>query len=270
FSNGLYKGVDLSWFSLSGLKEQVRCEGLCDWGLGILTGRGHMRRYKKLLCSVDLTKDFFFSYSYNVMFSIQRNLNDHNTTGQSLYETRFVWNEFLTRGVRNNLQNASWTGVTSREKSTTKQDGFERKEAEFQAQRGVFGCRFEGCSEPLASQEQSYAKETLTRKKEETKAKSMEFEIGRLQKKLEERNEQLQASASSAEKISIGLFFLTFYNYNTTSSFFPSLQILPLVLVGIIMMQNCVFTGISYNSHTLGSAMSNLTPTITFLLAIIF
>ncbi|XP_020967576.1 phosphoinositide phosphatase SAC2 [Arachis ipaensis] len=66
-------------------------------------------RYKKLLCSVDLTKDFFFSYSYNVMFSLQRNLTDHNTTGQSLYETLFVWNEFLTRGVRNNLQNASWT-----------------------------------------------------------------------------------------------------------------------------------------------------------------
>ncbi|KAL1293928.1 hypothetical protein HN51_054598 [Arachis hypogaea] len=52
----------------------------------------------------------------------------------------------------------------------------------------------------LASQEQSYAKETLTRKEAETKAKRMEFEIGRLQKKLEERNEQLQASASSAEK----------------------------------------------------------------------
>ncbi|ESW07378.1 hypothetical protein PHAVU_010G125000 [Phaseolus vulgaris] len=66
-------------------------------------------RYKKLLCSVDLAKDFFFSYSYNVMFSLQRNLSDHNTTGQSLYETLFVWNEFLTRGIRNNLQNTSWT-----------------------------------------------------------------------------------------------------------------------------------------------------------------
>ncbi|XLR07976.1 hypothetical protein S83_035914 [Arachis hypogaea] len=43
-----------------------------------------------------------------------------------------------------------------------------------------------------------------------------------------------------------------------------------LALVGITMMQNFVFTSISYNSHTLGSAMSNLTPTITFLLAIIF
>ncbi|KAK7294505.1 hypothetical protein RJT34_17394 [Clitoria ternatea] len=66
-------------------------------------------RYKKLLCSVDLTKDFFFSYSYNIMLSLQRNLSDHNTTGQSLYETLFVWNEFLTRGIRNSLQNTSWT-----------------------------------------------------------------------------------------------------------------------------------------------------------------
>ncbi|KAJ1408292.1 SAC domain [Sesbania bispinosa] len=66
-------------------------------------------RYKKLLCSVDLTKDFFFSYSYNIMLSLQKNLSGHNTMGQSLYETLFVWNEFLTRGIRNNIQNTSWT-----------------------------------------------------------------------------------------------------------------------------------------------------------------
>ncbi|XP_019459121.1 PREDICTED: phosphoinositide phosphatase SAC2-like isoform X2 [Lupinus angustifolius] len=66
-------------------------------------------RYKKLLCSVDLTKDFFFSYSYNVMFSLQKNLSGHNMTGKSLYETMFVWNEFLTRGIQNDLQNTSWT-----------------------------------------------------------------------------------------------------------------------------------------------------------------
>lgn len=36
----------------------------------------------------------------------------------------------------------------------------------------------------------------------ETNAKNMELEIGRLQKNLEEKNEQLQASASSAEKVS--------------------------------------------------------------------
>ncbi|WJX86631.1 suppressor of actin mutation [Trifolium repens] len=66
-------------------------------------------RYKKLLCSMDLTKDFFYSYSYNIMLSLQKNLSDHNVTGQLLYETLFVWNEFLTRGIRNNLQNTSWT-----------------------------------------------------------------------------------------------------------------------------------------------------------------
>ncbi|GAB4853691.1 actin cytoskeleton and mitosis protein [Ancistrocladus abbreviatus] len=65
-------------------------------------------RYKKLMCMVDLTKDFFFSYSYHVMHTLQRNLCDHQT-GQVLYETMFVWNEFLTRGIRNNLQNTLWT-----------------------------------------------------------------------------------------------------------------------------------------------------------------
>lgn len=65
-------------------------------------------RYKKLLCTVDLTKDFFFSYSYHVMCSFQKNMSE-NESGQVLYETMFVWNEFLTRGIRNLLQNTLWT-----------------------------------------------------------------------------------------------------------------------------------------------------------------
>ncbi|XWS58049.1 hypothetical protein CRYUN_Cryun08bG0001800 [Craigia yunnanensis] len=52
----------------------------------------------------------------------------------------------------------------------------------------------------LASQEQSFAKETLTRQEAETKARNMEEEIFRLQTRLQERNGQLQASASAAEK----------------------------------------------------------------------
>ncbi|KAJ1425551.1 myosin-11-like isoform X1 [Sesbania bispinosa] len=52
----------------------------------------------------------------------------------------------------------------------------------------------------LASKEQSYAKEILTRQEAETNAKSMELEIDRLHKKLEEKNDQIQASTSSAEK----------------------------------------------------------------------
>ncbi|KAL2513909.1 hypothetical protein Fot_27880 [Forsythia ovata] len=51
----------------------------------------------------------------------------------------------------------------------------------------------------LASQEQSFARETLTRQEAETKAKIMEKEIIRLQKSLEERHVQLQESTSAAE-----------------------------------------------------------------------
>ncbi|KAK3035831.1 hypothetical protein RJ639_034647 [Escallonia herrerae] len=43
-----------------------------------------------------------------------------------------------------------------------------------------------------------------------------------------------------------------------------------LSLIGITLMQNCVFTGINLSSPTLGSAMSNLIPAFTFLLAVIF
>lgn len=65
-------------------------------------------RYKRLLCTVDLTKDFFFSYSYNIMQSLQKNVCNRET-GQVIYETMFVWNEFLTRGIRNHLKNTIWT-----------------------------------------------------------------------------------------------------------------------------------------------------------------
>ncbi|CAL9106632.1 unnamed protein product [Musa acuminata var. zebrina] len=65
-------------------------------------------RYKKLLCTVDLTKDFFFSYSYHVMRSLQKNISD-SQKGEVLYESMFVWNEFLTRGIRNQLKNTLWT-----------------------------------------------------------------------------------------------------------------------------------------------------------------
>ncbi|XP_076890434.1 phosphoinositide phosphatase SAC2-like isoform X2 [Bidens hawaiensis] len=65
-------------------------------------------RYKKLLCSVDLTKDFFFSYSYHVMQSLQKNLSAQES-GQHIYETMFVWNEFLTTAVHSQLKNKLWT-----------------------------------------------------------------------------------------------------------------------------------------------------------------
>ncbi|KAF8394735.1 hypothetical protein HHK36_020952 [Tetracentron sinense] len=60
----------------------------------------------------------------------------------------------------------------------------------------------------LASQEESFARETLTRQAwilqvAETRAKGMEEEIFLLQKSLEERNEQLQVSASTAKQVPI-------------------------------------------------------------------
>ncbi|KAG2712714.1 hypothetical protein I3760_04G138900 [Carya illinoinensis] len=73
-----------------------------------ITNSKNENRYKKLLCMVDLTKDFFFSYSYHVMRSLQKNLCN-SETGQVIDETMFVWNEFLTRGIRNHLQNTLWT-----------------------------------------------------------------------------------------------------------------------------------------------------------------
>ncbi|XP_010464136.1 PREDICTED: myosin heavy chain, cardiac muscle isoform-like [Camelina sativa] len=52
----------------------------------------------------------------------------------------------------------------------------------------------------LVSQEQSFLKETITRKEAEKRGKNMEMEMSKLQKRLEERNCQLEASASAADK----------------------------------------------------------------------
>ncbi|KAL7584820.1 nuclear envelope-associated protein 2 [Lactuca sativa] len=61
----------------------------------------------------------------------------------------------------------------------------------------------------LSSQEESFAKESLTRQEAEIRAKNMEEEICRLQKSLDERNLQLQASSSDAEKYQRDLDHLT-------------------------------------------------------------
>lgn len=52
----------------------------------------------------------------------------------------------------------------------------------------------------LASQEQCFVKETLTRQDAESKAKNLEEEIRILQNRLEERNGKLQASSSAVDK----------------------------------------------------------------------
>ncbi|GLT65987.1 hypothetical protein SLA2020_383830 [Shorea laevis] len=56
-------------------------------------------RYKKLLSSVDLTKDFFYSYTYPIMQSLQRNVSPTGEEGMP-YDNIFVWNSYLTPAIR--------------------------------------------------------------------------------------------------------------------------------------------------------------------------
>ncbi|XP_039122953.1 phosphatidylinositol-3-phosphatase SAC1-like isoform X1 [Dioscorea cayenensis subsp. rotundata] len=65
-------------------------------------------RYKKLLSSVDLTKDFFFSYTYPIMCSLQQNVLAEGTVMMP-YENMFVWNAFLTQPIRCKCNNTMWT-----------------------------------------------------------------------------------------------------------------------------------------------------------------
>ncbi|KAF8411881.1 hypothetical protein HHK36_004439 [Tetracentron sinense] len=65
-------------------------------------------RYKKILSSVDLTKDFFYSYTYPIMQSLQKNVLSMGEEGMP-YENIFVWNAFLTQAIRSRCNNTLWT-----------------------------------------------------------------------------------------------------------------------------------------------------------------
>ncbi|CAN4119701.1 unnamed protein product [Withania somnifera] len=65
-------------------------------------------RYKKLLSSVDLTKDFFYSYTYPVMQSLQKNVLSTGEDGVP-YDNIFVWNSYLTHTIRSRCKNTMWT-----------------------------------------------------------------------------------------------------------------------------------------------------------------
>lgn len=65
-------------------------------------------RYKKLLSSVDLTKDFFYSYTYPIMQSLQKNVLSMGEEGMP-YDNIFVWNAYLTEAIRLRCENTIWT-----------------------------------------------------------------------------------------------------------------------------------------------------------------
>ncbi|GAB2217534.1 hypothetical protein Drorol1_Dr00000731 [Drosera rotundifolia] len=66
------------------------------------------QRYKKLLSSVDLTKDFFYSYTYPVMQSLQKNVLSKGEV-EMPYDNIFVWNAYLTEIIRSSCKYNIWT-----------------------------------------------------------------------------------------------------------------------------------------------------------------
>ncbi|XP_030468029.2 phosphatidylinositol-3-phosphatase SAC1 [Syzygium oleosum] len=65
-------------------------------------------RYKKLLSSVDMTKDFFYSYTYPIMQSLQKNVSLSGEE-RTPYDNMFVWNAYLTKAIRSRCNNTIWT-----------------------------------------------------------------------------------------------------------------------------------------------------------------
>ncbi|QCE07229.1 hypothetical protein DEO72_LG9g2246 [Vigna unguiculata] len=94
---------------------------------------------------------------------------------------------------------SSTSSVAAREVDPSLQDLNEKKQS-FRRNVVSLAAELKELRSRLSSQEQSYARETLTRQEAETNAKNMELEIGRLQMNLEQKDQQLQASASSTEK----------------------------------------------------------------------
>lgn len=84
--------------------------GISDTALIPLTGCHDgwaERRYRKLLLSgVDLTKDFFFSYTYNISYTVQHNLTHEEHLDP--FDCIFVWNAYLTRDLRTALSDTKW------------------------------------------------------------------------------------------------------------------------------------------------------------------
>lgn len=57
-------------------------------------------RYRTLFFGLDLTRDFHFSYTYDLTRTLQYNMTNHHTyTGNGKYQSMFVWNHYILRGL---------------------------------------------------------------------------------------------------------------------------------------------------------------------------
>ena len=55
----------------------------------------HEQKYRKVLSGVELTKNFFFSYTWPIWRTVQAALTC--PTLDKPWESMFVWNDYLTR-----------------------------------------------------------------------------------------------------------------------------------------------------------------------------
>ena len=65
-------------------------------------------RYKRLFSSVNLSKDFFYSYTYRIMWNLQRNMSIKEVEPMP-YDDMFVWNSFMSQEFRNEVKSTLWT-----------------------------------------------------------------------------------------------------------------------------------------------------------------
>lgn len=67
------------------------------------------KRYRKLLLGLDMTQDFYFSYTYDISSSLQHNLTSSTSSGSTqIFESMFVWNAYLSRALREALGTEQW------------------------------------------------------------------------------------------------------------------------------------------------------------------
>lgn len=66
-------------------------------------------KYKNLFSVLDLTKDFYFSYTYDISRSLQHNMNPYKRANSKLlsYQTMFVWNRFLLHPLEEYILDSS-------------------------------------------------------------------------------------------------------------------------------------------------------------------
>ncbi|PRP89289.1 hypothetical protein PROFUN_02163 [Planoprotostelium fungivorum] len=57
-------------------------------------------KYRNLFFGLDLKKDFYFSYTYDLTRTLQYSMMNHHTTSGNKYDPKYVWNFYLLKRLR--------------------------------------------------------------------------------------------------------------------------------------------------------------------------